>query len=85
MVKNLPAIVRDTRDVGLMPGWGRFPGGGNENPLQRSCLGNYEQRSLAGYSSWGLKESAQLSVHTHGFLSVLRECTRPLCSGSALL
>ena len=36
------------------------------------------QRSLAGCSSWGHKESAQLSVHTHGFLSVLRECTLPL-------
>ena len=27
-------------DVGLIPGWGRSPGGGNGNPLQYSCLGN---------------------------------------------
>ena len=27
----------DTGDVGLIPGSGRFPGGGNGNPLQYSC------------------------------------------------
>ena len=28
-------------DVGLIPGLGRSPGGGNGNPLQYSCLGNF--------------------------------------------
>ena len=28
------------RDAGLIPGWRRFPGGGNANPLQYSRLGN---------------------------------------------
>jgi len=27
-------------DVDLIPGFGRFPGEGNGNPLQYSCLGN---------------------------------------------
>ena len=27
-------------DLGLIPGWGRCPGGGNGKPLQSSCLGN---------------------------------------------
>ena len=27
-------------DVGLIPGLGRFPGEGNDNPLQDACLGN---------------------------------------------
>ena len=27
-----------------IPGWGRFPGGGNGNPLQYSCLGNPKDR-----------------------------------------
>ena len=27
-------------DPGLIPGWGRFPGEGNGNPLQYSCLEN---------------------------------------------
>ena len=38
MVKNLPANAGDTGDVGSIPGWGRAPGGENDNPLQRSCL-----------------------------------------------
>jgi len=29
----------DTGDMGLIPGSGRSPGGGNGNPLQYSCLG----------------------------------------------
>ena len=37
VVKNLPA---NARDAGLIPGSGRFPGEGNDNPLQYSCLGN---------------------------------------------
>ena len=36
---NPPANAgRDPRDEGLIPGWGRFPGEGNGNPLQYSCL-----------------------------------------------
>ena len=40
MVKNLPANAGDARDVGLIPGLGRFPRGGHGNPLQYSCLEN---------------------------------------------
>ena len=40
MVKNLPASAGDLRDVGLIPGSGRSPGGGHGNPLQYSCLEN---------------------------------------------
>ena len=36
VVKNLPANAGDLRDVGSIPGSGRFPGGGNGNPLQYS-------------------------------------------------
>ena len=45
-------------DLDLIPGLGRSPGGGRGNPLQYSCLKNpYGQRSLAGCSPWGCKES----------------------------
>ena len=37
MVKNLPARAGDADSI---PGSGRFPGVGNVNPLQYSCLGN---------------------------------------------
>ena len=40
MVKNLPANAEDVRDTGLIPGSGRFSGGGPGNPLQCSCLEN---------------------------------------------
>ena len=40
VVKNLPANAGDTRDVGLIPGLRRSPGGGHGNPLQFSCLEN---------------------------------------------
>ena len=37
MVENLPA---NAGDVGSIPGSGKFPGEGNDNPIQHSCLGN---------------------------------------------
>ena len=37
MVQNLPAIAED---VASIPGSGRSPGGGHDNPLQYSCLEN---------------------------------------------
>ena len=40
VVKNLSANAGDTGDVGSMSGPGRFPGEGNGNSLQYSCLGN---------------------------------------------
>ena len=36
-VKNLPAKAGDPRDLGLVPGLGRYPGEGNGNPLQYFC------------------------------------------------
>ena len=45
-------------DLDSIPVLGRSPGGEHGNPLQYSCLENpHGQRSLAGYSPWGHKES----------------------------
>ena len=45
-------------DPSSTPGLRSFPEERNGNPLQYSCLENlHGQRSLAGYSPWGLKES----------------------------
>ena len=41
VVKNTPDNARDT---GSIPGSGRYPGEGNGNPLQYSCLGNSMDR-----------------------------------------
>ena len=40
MIKNLPANAGDIRDMGLIPGLARRPGGGHGNPFQYSCLEN---------------------------------------------
>ena len=40
VVKNPPANAGDIRDMDLMPGSGRSPGGGHDNPFQYSCLEN---------------------------------------------
>ena len=49
-------IAGGTGDAGSIPGSGRSPGEGNDNPLQYSCLGKFHgQRSLAGrtgLSAW---------------------------------
>ena len=43
-------------DSGLIPGWGRFPGEGNGNPLQYSCLGNrMDGRALQELQSMSLQ------------------------------
>ena len=59
----------NTGDLGSIPGSGRSPGGGHDNPLQYSCLENpHGLRSLVGYSPWGCTESDMtewLSTHNH--------------------
>ena len=67
MVKNPPASAGDVKDIGLIPGLGRSPGGGHGNPLQYS--GEFHgQRSLTSCSprvtqSW--TRLKQLSTHEH--------------------
>ena len=48
VVKNLPASIGNTRDVVLIPEWGRSPGEGNGNLLPYSCLEN----SMDGGAWW---------------------------------
>ena len=43
----------NARDVGLSPSLGRFPWGGNGNPLQYSCLGNPWTERTGGPQSIG--------------------------------
>ena len=57
VIKNPPANAGDTRDVSSIPGSGRSPGGGNDNPLQYSCLENPMDR---GYSRGVAKNRTQM-------------------------
>ena len=44
VVKNLPVKSGDVRDVSLIPGSRRSPGGRHVNPFQYSCLENSMDR-----------------------------------------
>ena len=55
--KNLPADAGDTGDVGSIPGWGRFPGGGHGNPLQCACLKNPMERGAWRAIAHGVTKS----------------------------
>ena len=58
MVKNPPANAGDVRDMDLIPGSGRSPWRRAWQPTPVFLPGeSHGQRSLAGYSSWGHKES----------------------------
>ena len=46
VVKDPPANSGEVRDVVLIPGWRRIPGGGHGNPLQYSCLENPSDRGV---------------------------------------
>ena len=57
----------NARDLGLIPGLGRYPGEGNANLLQYSCLENSMDRgSLVGYIHGGAElYSAEVTEHVH--------------------
>ena len=65
MVKNPPANAREVRDSGSIPGSGRSPAVGNGSTPVLLFGKSHGQRSLAGYSLWGRKESGtNESAHT---------------------
>ena len=68
VIKNPPVNAGDAGDVGSMPGSGRFPGGGNGNPLQYSCLGNPMDRGAWQATVHGVaKHQMHLSTSAQAF------------------
>ena len=67
VLKNLPANAGDIRDTGSIPGLGRFPGGGQGNPLQYPCRENPMGRGAWGATVYRVAKSQiplkQLSTH----------------------
>ena len=55
MVKSPSANAGDIRDMGMIPGSGRPPGGGEGNPPQYSCLENPWTEQPSGLQSIGLQ------------------------------
>ena len=58
VVKNLPA---NAEGMGLIPRWGRSPGGGDDNPLQYSCLENPTNRGAC----WTVVDVVARVRHDH--------------------
>ena len=65
MLKNLPANVRDARDVGLITGWGRSPGEGNGTPLQYSCLENPMDGGAWRATAHGVTKESDTTEYAH--------------------
>ena len=60
------ASVYNVRDLGSIPGLGRFPGEGNGNPLKYSCLENpMDGGAWCRLLSMGLQSWARLSDFTY--------------------
>ena len=67
MVKNqLPNV----RGMGLIPGLGRFPGEGNGNPVQYSCLGSPMNRGAWRASVHGVTKRVRHDIVTEHTPSV---------------
>ena len=79
VVKNLPANAGDIRDMDLIPGLGRFPGGGHGNPLQYSCLENpMDREAWQATVHWVSKSQTWLKwlskYSTHTIYIVIESC-----------
>ena len=60
----------NARDLGLIPGLGRYPGEGNGNPVQYSCLENPMDRgawwaTVHGVAESDMTEQLALSPYKH--------------------
>ena len=70
LVKNPPA---SSRNMGLIPGLGRSPGGGNGNPPQYSCLENPMDRG-AWWTTVKRVAKSQMQLSTqHKGINILRK------------
>ena len=91
MVKNLPT---NAKDMGLIPGLGRFLGVGNGNPLQYSCLENPSDKGAWQLQSmrspnWTLLSNRahttgsgyllQMNINGNGMLILRLDCKDSLC------
>ena len=57
VINNPPANVGGKRDVGSIPGLGRYPGVGNGKPVQYSCLENSMDREVWQTTVYGVSKS----------------------------
>ena len=81
VVKNPPANAGGIRDLGLIPGSGRSPGGGHGNPLQYSCLENLMDREAWQATAYRVaKSDMNKATHTHTHIHTRARAQWPLGS-----
>ena len=68
VVKNPPGSAGDIRDVGSIPGSGRFPGGGHGYLLQYSCLETPMDRGAWRFTVHGVTEELDMTKVISGTL-----------------
>ena len=77
---EIKASACNAGDLGLIPGLGRFPGEGNGNPLQYSCLENSMDRGAWWATVHGVaKSQTRLSDLTMDTVSLTKEAR--ICNG----
>ena len=76
--KDLCASTGDITHMGLIPGWGRSPGGGHDNTLQYSCLKSPRERgawrATVSRSGTQLKQLSTYARMHHPQVVVLASC-----------
>ena len=68
LVKNPPANSGDIRDMGLIPGSGRSPGGGHGDPLQYFCLENPMDRGAWQDTVHGVTKEPDMTEQLNNIL-----------------
>jgi len=57
VVKNLLVSAGDSRNAGLIPALGKYPGGRNGSPLPYSCMENPRDRGAWWAAIYGVTQS----------------------------
>ena len=73
VAKEYACNIGDTGNTSLIPGLGRFPGGGNGNPLQYSCLGNPMDSGAWWATVHGVAKSQDTTEHVSRSRDISKE------------
>ena len=79
VIKNLPANTGDVGDTGLVPGSGRFPGGGHDNPFWYPCLEKPMDRGVWAATYFKIRKGSRNPLEREGSGRNEARGQNPLC------